>query len=197
MSRHEYSATQMTVVNPVTFMPGECEHQHHAIFSIANGQTPNDLIPIHVWGKRAVVAAHYLYKGKGINVKGILKTYMQDVGDRKQLRIEVHATCMEFLSDSLQADMLSMTETLADFFETTPKEDLENPDVIELAHDITSKSRRPIELEEWDEEKSNKTAKFGHPSTRIWSRDKGFWEPEPCEVGINVDDDGEVQVFIG
>lgn len=197
MSSHEYRGTQMRVISKVTFIPGDQEHEHHAIFSVLDVQQ-KDAIPIHAWGKRAVMAAHYLYKGKCVNLTGRITTYLRDTGygdDKKHLQLEVHLTSLELLDDSLQHRMRGITEKLAEFFESASEEELKNPDIIKLGSEL---ARNPhVTMESWDEDTVRTTGHFGHPDTKIWSKDKGFWEPEPQEVAFNVDEDGQVNLFIG
>ena len=76
MGTQLYIGTDLRIANDVTFMPGGDANKHHVIVTaICNrgksqaGKDLRDEISLNFWGKRAQNAAHYLYKGKQVNIK--------------------------------------------------------------------------------------------------------------------------------
>jgi len=171
MSNHEYRGTQMVVVSDVTFIPGERPHLHRAAAMITNAGCTGDIIPIVLWGKKAAIAAFHLYKGKHLNVKGVLKSRFRDIGGVSFHEVKVHVDTMEFLGDSLCYKAGIMTERLNEFFAsgyTVSDEAME-----ELTMSLLS--YKDIPMKDFDHEEVEKTGKFGNPTTKVWTEGKGYW----------------------
>lgn len=73
--------------------------------------TQTDWFTINVWGRRGEMCARYLTTGQAIMVEGYLSTYtVEKNDDKKDSRIAIHATKVEFLSkpvgSSVAADIV-------------------------------------------------------------------------------------------
>jgi len=174
MSNHEYRGTQMVVVSDVTFTPGEQTHLHRAAAMITNAGCTGDIIPIVLWGKKAVIAAYHLYKGKHLNIKGVLKSRFRDIGGVSFHEVNVHVDTMEFLEDSFCYKSGIMTERLNKFFESDYA--VSDKDMEELTMALLS--YKDIPMKDFDHEEIEKTGKFGNSTTKVWSKEKGFWKPQ-------------------
>ena len=75
------------IANDLTFFPNADPTKHHAkATAICNGgfsksgKEIRDEVPLDFWGKLAGIACFYTFKGKQINVRGNLQSYVVDSG---------------------------------------------------------------------------------------------------------------------
>lgn len=72
-----------------------------------------DWYTINAWGRQGELCARYLTKGQGVMIEGYLSTYtVAKDDDKKETRIAINATKVEFLSkplgSSVAADIVSV-----------------------------------------------------------------------------------------
>jgi single-stranded DNA-binding protein len=194
MGTQLYLGTDLRIANEVTFMPSTDPLKHHVIVTAicnrgksAAGKELRDEISLNFWGKRAVNAAHYLYKGKQINVIGRLQSYTEDKGETNAAgkrilnrKIEVVVTRMELLGDSMR----EMTKIVADNIQLMVNNG-EVPAALlgVLTAERLLKSNKPKPVE-FNPTIAAQTGYFGR--AKVWTKDRGFWTggnaPAPAAV---------------
>ena len=182
MGSQNFIGTDLRVANEVTFIPGTEPRNHRALVTAMsntkgrNGETYSDEVSLIFWGKRAIVAATYLYKGKQINVYGRYQSHTTDTGQitpggKKILNrnVQVVVSHMELLGDSMKKieeivainlGRLKAAGRIPQELTVTAKELLDNP--------------KPA-LTDFNPAVSAQTGKFG--LANVWSKDRGFWKP--------------------
>lgn len=184
-----FIGSDLRVASEVTFIPGAEPKRNHAILTVINnrGKHPRtqedmtDEITLNYWGKYAGVAAHYLYPGKQINVRGRLQSYTEDTGQLRpnggrklNRKIEVVVDNMQLLGDSMK----NINERFANNL-TVVKAAGRMPAEVTLSAEELLKTDK-IPMTDFNPAVAAQTGRYG--AARVWSKDHGFWDQKIGQV---------------
>ena len=87
MGEFLFAGMDIRIANDLTFFPNDDPNKHHAkATAICNGglsksgKEIRDEVPLDFWGKLAGIACFYTFKGKQVNVRGNLQSYVTESG---------------------------------------------------------------------------------------------------------------------
>jgi single-stranded DNA-binding protein len=186
-----FIGTDLRVASEVTFIPGVELKRNHAILTVMNNRGKNprtqedmtDEITLNFWSKYAGVAAHYLYPGKQINVRGRIQSYTEDTGQVRQnggrklnrkIEVVVENNGLELLGDSMK----KINERIAKNITVLKAAGRLAPEVVLSAEELLKTDKLP--MTDFTPAVSSQTGRYG--LARVWSKDGGFWDQRIGQV---------------
>jgi single-stranded DNA-binding protein len=183
MGNADFTLTNVRCLNEPLFIPSTAgENKNHTMITvIANrGKTKDNkelttVLPLSFWGSYAAVAACHLKKGRQVNVKGELVSFLMETGavingkPQRFLRVEGRAENFEFAGDTKKELAARIDKNIAAFKAIGR---------IPAAFNVTGEELLAIErdkTQKFDLAAAQMTGMFGN--ARVWMKGSGFLKP--------------------